>query len=50
MNCELCGKLLASEAHIRVDGETRIVCYGCRDKMEVQADFEYQRQKEEGLV
>jgi len=47
MKCEICGKEVASFTHVKIDDEINIVCVGCRDKMEVMADYEYERQKEE---
>ena len=49
MKCDRCGKELASFTYSEdVEDEPRILCPSCRDWLEVQADYEYERQKEEG--
>lgn len=51
MECDICGKLMASFTHLRTpDGEIKTACPSCVGKYEVYADMEYERQREEGLV
>lgn len=49
MTCDICGKEMASFTHIINNEEPLVVCVGCRDREEVRADYEYERQREEGL-
>lgn len=49
MKCDRCNKEVASFTEMEdIDGNAMILCPSCKDYMEAQADYEYQRQKEDG--
>jgi uncharacterized C2H2 Zn-finger protein len=49
MNCDICNKLTASFTSLKGhDGEILVCCPSCVNDYEAYADYEYERQKEEG--
>jgi transcription elongation factor Elf1 len=48
MVCDRCQKEVASFSSVEdLDGGAMILCPSCKDYMEAQADYEYERQKED---
>jgi hypothetical protein len=48
MLCDICKKEMASFKQLFRDDEILVICPGCFNKEEARADYEYERQKEEG--
>lgn len=50
MKCDRCNLELATNVVLVDDDENIYLCKKCFDKADLHADYEYERQREEGLV
>lgn len=46
MKCDLCGKEMATFTNILINGEALVVHPSCKNKRDVKADYDFERQKE----
>ena len=48
--CDLCGKTAELNRMLYNNEDDKYLCSDCWDKEEARADFEYERQREEGNI